>query len=153
MQLIKDWCSRSWNMEALFETLTTGRTGKGPNRAARLVTGNYVFETGSITGILIKLKWESLRKRRKGSLLKLLYKVLKGKARIPTDDIMSMNMLCRNQHSLAFQIPSASKEAYKSSFFPQTIRDWNDLPDSLISSAEMSDDCVSTFASFVRTRD
>ena len=28
-------------------------------------------------------------------------------------------------------------------FFPQTIRDWNDLPDSLVSSAEMSDDCVS----------
>ena len=49
-------------------------------------------------------------------------------------------------NTLAFQIPSASKEAYKSSFFPQTIRDWNDLPDSLISSAEMSDDCVSKFA-------
>ena len=30
-------------------------------------------------------------------------------------------------------------------FFPQTIRDWNDLPDSLISSTEMSDDCVSKF--------
>ena len=50
-------------------------------------------------------------------------------------------------------IPSASKEAYKSSFFPQTIRDWNDLPDSLISSAEMSDDCVSKFATLVRSRD
>ena len=58
-----------------------------------------------------------------------------------------------NQHSLAFQIPSDSKEAYKSSFFPQTIRDWNDLPDSLISSAEMSDDCLSKFASLVRSRD
>ena len=46
-----------------------------------------------------------------------------------------------------------SKEAYKSSFFPQTIRDWNDLPDSLVSSAEMSDDCVSKFASLVRSRD
>ena len=55
-------------------------------------------------------------------------------------------------NTLAFQIPSASKEAYKSSFFPQTIRDWNDLPDSLISSAEMSDDCVSKFASLVRSR-
>ena len=33
-----------------------------------------------------------------------------------------------------------------------TIRDWNDLPDSLISSAEMSDDCVSKFASLVRAR-
>ena len=47
---------------------------------------------------------------------------------------------------MAFQIPSASLEAYKCSFFPQTIRDWNDLPDSLIYSAKMSDDCVSKFA-------
>ena len=68
-------------------------------------------------------------------------------------DLIPKNRRCRNQHSLAFQIPSASKEAYKSSFFPQTIRDWNDLPDSLISSAEMSDDCVSKFATLVRSRD
>ena len=79
----------------------------------------------------------------------MLYKGLKGKARIPTDDLIPKNRRCSNQHSLAFQIPSASKEAYKSSFFPQTIRDWNDLPDSLISSAEMSDDCVSV--RFTRT--
>ena len=54
---------------------------------------------------------------------------------------------------MTFQIPPASKEAYKSSFFLQAIRDWNDFPDSLISSAEMSDDCVSKFASLVRARD
>ena len=117
------------------------------------MTGNYVFETGSMTGILGQLKWESLKKRRKDSRLILLYKGLKGKARIPTDDRIPKNRRCRNQHSLAFQILSASKEAYKSSFFPQTIRDWNDLPDSLVSSAEMSDDCVSKFASLVRSRD
>ena len=116
---------------------------KVQNRAARFVTGNYVFETGSMTGILGQMKWESLKKRRKDSRLILLYKGLKGKARIPTDDLIPKNRRCRNQHSLAFQIPSASKEVYKSSFFPQIIRDWNDLPDSLISSAEMSDDCVS----------
>ena len=117
------------------------------------MTGNYVFETGSMTGILGQLKWESLKKRRKDNRLILLYKGLKGKARIQTDDLIPKNRRCRNQHSLAFQIPSASKEAYKSSFFPQTIRDWNDLPDSLISSAEMSDDRVSKFASLVRSRD
>ena len=126
---------------------------KVQNRAARFVTGNYIFETGSMTGILGQLKWEFLKKRRKDSRLILLYKGLKGKARIPTDDLIPKNRRCRNQHSLAFQIPSASKEAYKSSFFPQTIRDWNDLPDSLVSSAEMSDDCVSKFASLVRSRD
>ena len=62
-------------------------------------------------------------------------------------------MRCRNQHSLVFQIPNASKDAYKKSFFPQTIRDLNVLPDSLISSAELSDDCVSKFTSLVRARD
>ena len=53
---------------------------KVQNRVARFVTGNYVFETGSMTGIL-ELKWESLKNRRKDSRLILLYKGLKGKAR------------------------------------------------------------------------
>ena len=68
--------------------------------------------------------------------------ILLYKDRIPTDDHILKNRRCRNQHSVAFHIPSASKEAYKISFFPQTNRDWNDLIDSLISSAEASDDCV-----------
>ena len=42
----------------------------------------------------------------------MLYKGLKGKARIPTDDLIPKIMCCRNQHSMAFQIPSASKDAY-----------------------------------------
>ena len=71
-----------------------------------------------------------------------------GKARIPTDDLIPKNRRCRNQNSLAFQIPSASKEAYKSSFFPLTIRDWNDLPDSLSTLLK----CL-MFASLVRARD
>ena len=32
--------------------------------AARFVTDNYNYETGSMTGILGQLKWESLKKRR-----------------------------------------------------------------------------------------
>ena len=30
------------------------------NRAARFVTGNYDFDTGSMTKILEQIKWESL---------------------------------------------------------------------------------------------
>ena len=123
------------------------------NRAARFVTRNYTFEEGSMTGILEQLRWESLKKRRTDNRLILLYKGLKGKARIPTDDLIPKTRRCRNSHSKAFQLPSASIEAYKCSFFPQTIRDWNDLTDSLFSTAEMSDDCVSKFASLVRSRD
>ena len=36
---------------------------------------------------------------------------------------------------------------------PNNIRDWNALPDSLISFAEMSAGCVSKFTSLVRARD
>ena len=100
-----------------------------------------------MSGILEELKWETLQKRRKDNRLILMYKGLKGKARIPTDDLIAMNRRCRNQHSMVFQMPSASKDSYKKSFLPQTIRDWNALPDSLISSAELSDDCVSKFTS------
>ena len=109
---------------------------KVQNRAARFVTRNYVYETGSMTGILGQLKWESLKKRRKDNILILLYKGLKGKARIRTDDLIPKTRLDRNQHS-----------------YPQTIRDWNDLPESLISSSELSDDSVSKFTSLVRARD
>ena len=72
------------------------------NRATRFVTGNYVFETRSMSGILGQLKWESLKKKRKDSRRILLYKGLKGKARIPTDDLIPKNRRCRNQPSLAY---------------------------------------------------
>ena len=102
------------------------RTRKGAKRAARFVTGNY--ETGSMTGILGQLKWESLKKRRKDNKFILLYKGLKGKASVPTDDLIPKTKHCRNQHSVAFQTPMANTDVYKGSFFPRTIRDWNALP-------------------------
>ena len=121
--------------------------------AARFVTGNYNYETGSMTGILGHLKWESLKKRRKDNRLILLHKGLKGKASVPTDDLFPKTRRCRNQHSMAFQTPIANTDVYKGSFFPQTIRDWNALPDSPISSAEDAEDCVAKFTSLVRARD
>ena len=147
MRPILEYGSSVWepHYEGLIDDLE-----KVQKRAARFVTRNYTYEKGSMTDILKKLKWESLQKRRKDNRIILLYKGLKGRAKIPTDDLIPKNRRCRNQHSLAFQIPSASTNAYLHSFFPQTIRDWNELPDSLISSAELSDDCVSKFTTLVR---
>ena len=86
-------------------------------QSSRFVTRNYTFEKGSMTGILAELKWETLQKRRKDDRLILLYKGLKGKARIHTDDLIPKIMRCRNQHTMAFQIPSASNDAYKIASF------------------------------------
>ena len=54
---------------------------------------------------------------------------------------------------MAFQTPNIKTDVYKGSFFPQTIRDWNALSDSLSSSAEDAEDCVAKFPSLVRARD
>ena len=117
------------------------------NRAARFVTDNYTYETGSLTGILEQLKWESLKKRRKGSRITMLYKGLKDAASIPTGDLFPPNRRTRNHHSLVFQTPLAGTDIYKSSFFPQTIRDWNSLTDSLLSASECAEDSFTKLTS------
>ena len=75
---------------------------KVQKRAARFVTGNYTYETGSMTGSLEHLKWESLKKRAKNSRLIILYKRLKGAASIPTSDLVPPNRHTSNERSLAF---------------------------------------------------
>ena len=76
---------------------------KVQKRAARFVTGNYTYETGSMTDILEQLKLESLKKKRKNSRLIMLYKGLKGAASKHTDDLVPPNRRTRNHHSLVCQ--------------------------------------------------
>ena len=91
---------------------------KVQNRAARFVTGNYNFKTGNMVGILEHLKWESLKKRRRDSRPILLYKGLKDEASIPTDNLIPLARRCRNDHSMASQVPIANTNIYVCSFLP-----------------------------------
>ena len=115
-QHIKEWCAQSWNIVLLFGTPSgvglKNELEKVQNWAARFVTGNYNFETGSMTGILEHLKWEFRKKRRRDSRLILLYKALKGKASIPTDDFIPLVWRCRNNHSMAYQVTIANIDIY-----------------------------------------
>ena len=126
---------------------------KVQKRAARFVTGNYIYETESMTGILYQLKWESLKKRSRDSRIIMLYKGVKGAAGIPTNDLIPPIRHVRKHHSLAFQTTFANTDIYKCSFFTQTIRDWNSLTDTILSAAEGAEDSVAKFTSLVRARD
>ena len=117
------------------------------------MTGNYNYETGSMTGSLGHLKLESLKNRRKDNRLILLYKGLKGKASVPTDSLSPKLGVVEISTLWHFRLPLLIQMFIKGSFFPQTIRDWNALHDSLISSAEDAEDCVVKFKSLVRVRD
>ena len=62
VNLVEYNCCMSFLFSIVWDPHTHGlqeELEKVQNRAARFVTGNYVFETGSITGILSHLKWES----------------------------------------------------------------------------------------------
>ena len=72
---------------------------------------------------------------------------LKHAVSIPTDNLIPKVRRSKNHHSPTFQTLAARTDIYKGSFFPQTIRDWNALPDSIITSAEGAEDGVARFAS------
>ena len=59
----------------------------------------------------------------------MLYKGLKGAASIPSND-------------LVLPIRHVNTDICKCIFFPQTIRDWNSLTDTLLSAAEGAEDSL-----------
>ena len=81
---------------------------------ARFMTRNYSRETGSMTGIFEELKWEILQLRKGGRIIGPYYykKVCEVKSKF-MQMTLSQNRCCRNQHSMAYQICYASKDAYK----------------------------------------
>ena len=65
----------------------------------------------------------------------------------PKLGVVEISTLCN------FRLPLLIQMFIKVASSPVTIRDWNALPDSLISYAEDAEDCVAKFTSLVRARD
>ena len=124
---------------------------KVQNRAARFVASNYNYEPGSMTATLDALGWKSLKLRRREARLILLYKGLNGEANIPINDLIKPNRKCKSHHDLTFRTLYARTECFKSSFLPNTVRDWNNLPAQVIASAESAKDKVKTFTLKVKS--
>ena len=94
--------------------------------------------------------------QKKSPVVKYSYcysKVWKSRASITCDDLQPPNRCSRNQYPIVFQMSYARTDIYMFSFFPDTIRDLNALPASIISPAESSEDPVARFTSLVRYRD
>ena len=79
--------------------------------------------------------------------------VIMNQKALQSSDLVPPIRHVRNHHSLAFETPFTNTDIYKCSFFPQTIRGWNSLIDTLLSAAEGAEDSVAKFTSLVRVRD
>ena len=145
---ILEYASTAW--DPYHETLQK-EVEQVQRRAARFVTSNYNYETGSMTNIMNSLNWKTLQQRRIENRLVLLYKGLKGKAKIPINDLHGTNARGRYQRDMTFNVPYARTDIYKNSFIPRTIRDWNKLPQTTIQKSENTVDEVKKITELIRS--
>ena len=102
-------------------------------RAARHVYNNCTSRTpGCVTNIVNKLEWESFEDRRYISGLCLLYKTQHGLVDINKTAYLRPGD-SRTRSQTGFYQELTKHEVYFHSFFPQKIRKWNRLPDSVTS--------------------
>jgi len=89
--------------------------------------------------MLQHLGWRSLEQRRRDARLTLLYKIITEEVVIPAKDKL-IQPICktRHMHSLPFQNPWSKIDTGKMSFFPRTIRDWNSLPDQVVTAGTLA---------------
>ena len=86
-----------------------------------------------------ELRWEPLADRRRNLRLSMLFKILNGKVCIPATEYTSFTKRKTrsnfyNANSKTLISYSCRIDIYKDSFFPQTIEDWNELPDQSVTS-------------------
>ena len=103
-------------------------------RAARFVMKDHRRES-SVTEMLDKLGWMPLTDRRRDARLVLLYKVVNGLVAIPPATVLNKKQSqyrTRANHSQQFQVFSPKTEAFRSSFFPRTVIEWNRLTEAQV---------------------
>ena len=106
---------------------------KVQRRATRWVTSRY-RQTSCVDFILTDLDWPTLQNRRKKSRLELFYKFHKGLITINSSHLPSPSnnrLSSRKNNSSGYDIPRNITRYRQMSFFPQTIPEWNALPEEI----------------------
>ena len=97
--------------------------------AARFVTNQYDYNTPS-SKILKELDWVPLEERRARSKVTLIKRAELDLVKIPTEDLkLKKNNTRRAAHS--YELPRSRTNSHLHSFFPSSIRLWNNLPNNI----------------------
>lgn len=82
----------------------------------------------------------SLESRTKYERLKFFFQIIHNFIKINKSDYfeISTNESSRHRHSMFIRNPTVRNDCFKFSFFPRTIKEWNMLPDSAVSSTSLN---------------
>jgi len=109
--------------------------------AARWILSSYSYKT-SVTHLLEQLQLESLEERRKVQRLAFMYKILNGQVAVPAASV-DLTLSSRpsrgtdaNQQKLI--TVRSYTENYRQSYSIRTVKDWNSLPQSVVSAGSLA---------------
>ena len=106
-------------------------------RAARFVKHDYGSDS-SVTEMLQDLGWQTLENRRREARLALLFKVVHGLVAIPHEGHIKKHRgrtRAKNSHKL--QVFAPNTDTFKYSFFPRTVKDWNNLDNDTVNASTL----------------
>jgi len=106
-------------------------------RAARFICNKYE-RTKSVSALLDDLNLSTLQERRQNSRIKMFYKLDSKKIPLETPiELKSKLVNGRNDNGKAYVHFVSKSNPFFSSFYPRTVRDWNMLPNSHVSSVSL----------------
>ena len=130
---IMEYTSTVWDPHTLNSTNHLERVN------ARMCIKNY-SRYCSVTKMLKDLDLPTLQNRRNGAKLQMLYKIVKAN-HMHGSQPFQITVSHLYHHSCHFKQLNTSIDSFKFSFFPSTIKLWNQLPQYLTNSATYTQFC------------
>ena len=94
----------------------------------------------SVTRMLTQLGWPTLQHHCFVNRLTFFYKIIYGTVPLTLPSyFIPTQYPTRQHHGKHFIIPSNSTAAYQQSFYPRTIREWNNLPIAIMETIDIED--------------
>ena len=108
-------------------------------RGARFVAQNYGRQS-SVHNMLNDLNWSPLELRRREARLTMFYKIINDLIAIPAEDYVTQlsSRTCAGASGNNFRPITSNTNVSANSFFPRTVKDWNNLPDSIKSAVTIN---------------
>ena len=105
---------------------------KVQRRAARWVLHDF-SRYSSVTAMIEHLSWPSLELWRKILRLQTFYKIINQNYSLAIPPhFISMGRSTRLYHPSHYVLPNTRTYSYQQSFYPRSIKDWNNLPSYLV---------------------
>lgn len=135
-----EYCSSTWDPHT---KRNINKIEMVQRRAARFICNDF-GRVSSVTSMLKEIQLPSLQQRRKDQRLSMMHKIVHNNVDLRLEDHIDYNkrptdsVTTRRHNPLTLNIPLSITKCHQMSFFPNTARDWNDLPYELTSNENSS---------------